>query len=149
MKNLHYLNNSFDRVYYFLFFFIYLFFFWHSCVKRDLVHHYCRNRYCNAINRILNENLRNCYEILAVLISLAEHGNTRVFRVYQLFRYAPKWPRMFVDLILQTATITCETPYDHDRPFMNTSIIGRIYIYIECSSGLVYWSLSCCFSWTS
>lgn len=55
------------------------------------------------------------------------HG---VFRVCRLFRYALKWPRTFADLILQTATITCETPNDRERAFINASLIERIHICI-------------------
>jgi len=112
----------------------------YSCVNRALAE-YRRNvkhrvQNCNAINRIL----KNC-EILVILISLAEYEDTWVFRVCQLFRYAPKWPRMFTDFILQTATITCETLCDRDRAFMNASIIERIHMHAECSSGLAYRSL--------
>ena len=63
MKNLHYLNNSFDRVYYFLFF--YFFFFDTHAWSVILYIITRRNRiwYCNAINRILKreftELLRN------------------------------------------------------------------------------------------
>jgi len=74
-------------------------------------------------------------------------GHTGLPCVCQLFRYAPKWPRMFTDFILQTATITCETLYDRDRAFMNASIIERIHMH-----WMLFWlgiSISRCFSWTS
>lgn len=45
---------------------------------------------------------------------------------------------MFTDLILQTATITCETPNDRDRTFINASLIERIHIHIGRASGLAY-----------